>query len=126
MHLYMYSHVVLQCTCTMYMYSEGYIWCIYILRYRLWLDAVATVMLTSPWKTQKAGALCLTKAVERSPQLALYLLNSLDATQKKVRSLIENDVIMLSYNIHIYMYIGGVFSSAVSKCTVELGHTHSP
>lgn len=52
--------------------------------FRAWLSAVVMVMLSAPWKTQKAGALCLSRAIEGSPDLALFLLDSLDATQLKV------------------------------------------
>lgn len=52
--------------------------------FRAWLSAVVMVMLSAPWKTQKAGALCLSRAVEGLPDLALFLLDSLDAAQQKV------------------------------------------
>lgn len=50
----------------------------------LWVNAVATVMLTAPWKTRKAGASCLSRAIEMSPELAMFLLDCLEAIQKKV------------------------------------------
>ena len=52
--------------------------------FRAWLSAVVMVMLSAPWKIQKAGALCLSRAVEGSPDLALFRLDSLDATHQKV------------------------------------------
>ena len=43
------------------------------------------VMLTAPWKTQRAGALCLSHAVEQAPELALFLLDVLETIQQRVR-----------------------------------------
>ena len=66
---------------------------------RVWLDGVVMVMLIAPWETQRAGAKCLSRAVEASPDLALFLLDSLEATQLKVNS---HDVMMMSLHVTYY------------------------
>lgn len=53
--------------------------------YRQWLEGVIQVMLCAPWRTQKMAALCLSRAVEHNPRMALMLLAILEATQEKVR-----------------------------------------
>ena len=65
---------------------------------RAWLDAVVMAMLSGPWKVQKAGASCLAKAVEGSPKLATFVLDSLEATLKKVAS---HDWVMMSFQCHM-------------------------
>lgn len=66
---------------------------------RAWLDAVVMAMLNGPWKTQKAGASCLSRAVESSPQLATILLDSLEATMKKVSAASwDDDIVMMSHD----------------------------
>ena len=61
---------------------ENGLWNIYFCRQ--WLEGVVQVMLNSPWKTQKAAAQCLSRAVEHQPKTALMSLDILEAVQEKV------------------------------------------
>ena len=62
---------------------------------RQWLEGVVQVMLCASWKTQKAAALCLSRAVEHRPQTALLLLDILEGTQEKVGVYCYDDDVMM-------------------------------